>query len=305
MNTDNEAITSTDAPSNTENSPVLSVAEIAQEAIENPQLALPLAMVEGEAVTELPSDLYIPPQAMQVLLETFEGPLDLLLYLIRKQNLDILNIPIAQVTAQYLQYIEVMQTLELDLAAEYLVMAALLLEIKSRMLLPQIETEDEEDENPRERLLQQLQEYARFKQAAEDINDLPALGRDTFLLDVAMPDIPQTKAPPDIPLSELINAMRDVLLRMEMSAAHQILREPLSVRERMTMILELLNQEHQSVYERLFSRKEGKAGAVVAFLAILELAKEQLLQFTQDQAYGRLEVQSKVQDVTSEVNYSE
>ncbi len=259
------------------------------------QLELPiLAVVQGEAVTELPADLYIPPDALKIFLEAFEGPLDLLLYLIRKQNLDILDIPITEITNQYLQYIGLMQELELELAAEYLVMAALLLEIKSRMLLPRPEEEGEEEiEDPRERLIQQLQDYAIFKQAAEDLNELPQVGRDTFLLDIHVPNVKQIRLPPDVPLDELISAMRDVLVRLELFTKHHIAREALSVRERMSQVLELLNNHHQMLYQRLFTPQEGRQGAVVAFLAILELAKESLLEIKQQEAFHTIEVFEK------------
>ncbi|SEH06736.1 segregation and condensation protein A [Candidatus Venteria ishoeyi] len=255
-----------------------------------------LALVEGEAITELPGDLYIPPDALQIFLETFEGPLDLLLYLIQRQDLDILNIPVTKITQQYLQYIKLMRELELNLAGEYLVMAALLLEIKSRLLLPRDEEEDgEEEADPRKQLVQQLQEYARFKKAAEDIGQLPAMGVDTFLLDVEMPPIPQTKKPPKIPLEALLQAMQDVLLRIEMHSAHQISREPLSVRERMTQLLELLSQHPELDFQLLFNTEEGRAGVVVAFLASLELVKEKLVNIRQEYAFGPIQLVEKLE----------
>jgi segregation and condensation protein A len=252
------------------------------------------AIVLGLPFTDLPLDLYIPPDAMQVFLETFEGPLDLLLYLIRRQNLNILDIPITEITHQYLQYINLMQEMELELAAEYLVMAALLLEIKSRMLLPRPQDEDNPTEDdPRERLVQQLQDYAIFKQAAEDLNNLPQVGWDTFLVEVEMPNIPQVKIPPTIPLAEVISAMRDVLVRLELFTTHHIAREPLSVRERMSYVLECLNTQEKLLFQALFTYNEGRQGAVVAFLAILELARESLLEVMQQQAFGQIEVCAK------------
>jgi segregation and condensation protein A len=252
------------------------------------------AIVLGLPFTDLPLDLYIPPDAMQVFLETFEGPLDLLLYLIRRQNLNILDIPITEITHQYLQYINLMQEMELELAAEYLVMAALLLEIKSRMLLPRPQDEDNPTEDdPRERLVQQLQDYAIFKQAAEDLNNLPQVGWDTFLVEVEMPNIPQVKMPPTIPLAEVISAMRDVLVRLELFTTHHIAREPLSVRERMSYVLECLNTQEKLLFQALFTYNEGRQGAVVAFLAILELARESLLEVMQQQAFGQIEVCAK------------
>jgi segregation and condensation protein A len=256
------------------------------------QQELPLAIVQGALLTELPQDLYIPPDAMRVFLEAFEGPLDLLLYLIRKQNLDILDIPITEITLQYLRYIGLMQDMELELAAEYLVMAALLLEIKSRMLLPRPESEEglEEEDDPRERLVQQLQDYAIFKQAAEDLGALPQVGWDTFLLDVEMPDVQIAKIPPKIPLADIITAMRDVLVRLELFTTHHIAREPLSVRERMSQVLALLEADEKLLFQALFTAAEGRQGAVVAFLAILELARESLLEVAQIEAFGQIEV---------------
>jgi segregation and condensation protein A len=253
----------------------------------------PLAIVQGMPLTELPQDLYIPPEALRVFLETFEGPLDLLLYLIQKQNLDILNIPITEITRQYLSYIGLMRELQLDLAAEYLVMAALLLEIKSRMLLPRPEEEaqGEEEGDPRSRLVQQLQEYARFKQAAQSLAELPQLGRDTFLVEAEMPEITRPRLPPAIRLDELLHAMRDVLVRMELFAAHQISREPLSVRERMSAVLSLLQEHPRALFEVLYTSAENRAGVVVALLAILELAKESLLLISQEEAFGPIHIQ--------------
>jgi len=251
-----------------------------------------LAVISGKEIEEVPEDLYIPPDALQIFLETFEGPLDLLLYLIQKQNLDILNIPISKITEQYLQYIALMRELQLDLAAEYLVMAALLLEIKSRMLLPreEEENEDETELDPRKQLVQQLQEYARFRKVSEELGNLPNVGRDTFLLDVDMPDIPQTRVPPKIPLEELLSAMQEVLLRMELYSAHQILQEPLSVRERMTQVLDLLQKQLQAHFPSLYTNQEGRAGVVVALLASLELVKEKLILIEQEHEFGAINV---------------
>ncbi len=253
-----------------------------------------LAIIAGQALEDMPKDLNIPPDALQIFLDTFEGPLDLLLYLIQKQNLDILNIPMATITQQYLQYISLMRVLQLDLAAEYLVMAALLLEIKSRLLLPQEDTEEDEDElDPRRQLIQQLQEYARFKKAAEALGELPAVGRDTFLLDADMPDIPQTREPPNIPLPELLSALQSLLLRVELYSAHQILHEPLSVRERMTQVLALLQQCMRADFPALYTQQEGRAGVVVSLLASLELTKEKLIDIEQAHEFGPIAVMNK------------
>lgn len=248
----------------------------------------PLAVVQGVPFVEIPKDLYIPPDALRVFLETFEGPLDLLLYLIQKQNIDILHIPVAQITQQYLHYINLMQELQLDLASEYLSMASLLLEIKSRLLLPQPEKKTETD--PRRQLIQQLEEYANIKRAAEILNDFPVIGRDTFLTEVFVPDIARPKIPPKISLDDLLNAMQDILLRIELFTAHQITREPLSVRERMSFILELFKTEVQFEFYSCFKVEESKAGVVVAFLAILELAKENLLKITQQSAFAPISI---------------
>ncbi len=260
-----------------------------------PQARQVLAIIAGKELAEVPEDLYIPPDALQIFLETFEGPLDLLLYLIQKQNLDILNIPISKITEQYLQYIALMRELQLDLAAEYLLMAALLLEIKSRMLLPREEepSEGESELDPRKQLVQQLQEYARFRKVAEQLGELPTVGRDTFLLDVDMPDIPQTHIPPQIPLQALLSAMQDVLLRMELYSAHQIMQEPLSVRERMTQVLELLQQHLRADFPRLYRSQEGRAGVVVSLLAALELVKEKLILIEQEHEFGAISVLAK------------
>lgn len=250
-----------------------------------------------EYIEETPEDLYIPPDALQVFLETFEGPLDLLLYLIQRQNLDILNIPIAEITRQYLLYIDLMQDLELDLAAEYLVMAALLLEIKSRMLLPREEDEESgEEQDPRARLVQQLQEYARIKEAAEQLGDMPMLGRDLFLPEAHLLKVPMQRPPPDIPYVEFLAAIRDLLLRMELYTAHQITREPLSVRERMTLVLDRLRDAERLHLQALFTLDEGRPGVVVAMLAVLELCKEKLVEVEQEQAFGPVEIYAKPGD---------
>jgi segregation and condensation protein A len=249
-----------------------------------PASETPFAVVHGVQLIEFPKDLYIPPDALRVFLETFEGPLDLLLYLIQKQNLDILHIPVAQITQQYLHYIELMQELQLDLAGEYLSMASLLLEIKSRLLLPQ--PDKKVDNDPRRQLIQQLEEYAAIKRAAEILSDYPLIGRDTFLTDVFVPEVARPKIPPNIKLDDLLDAMQDVLLRIELFTAHQITREPLSVRERMTFILELFKTDLHIDFYTCFKSQESKAGVVVAFLAILELAKESLLKIDQHSAFA-------------------
>lgn len=254
-----------------------------------------LARVGSQQVSEVPQDLYIPPDALRIFLETFEGPLDLLLYLIQRENFDILNIPIAEITRQYLRYISLMQELKLDLAAEYLLMAALLLEIKSRMLLPRDEEAEEEgdERDPRQRLIEQLQEYARIKDAAEKISQIPILGQDLFIPEVHLLKVPIQRPPPQIPFPELLASMRELLMRLELYTAHQITREPLSVRERMTLILDLLRNADRLRLQSLFTLEEGRHGVVVAMLAVLELCKEKLIDIDQQQAFGPLEVYPK------------
>lgn len=251
-----------------------------------------LATVNGTTVHELPEDLYIPPDALEVLLDTFEGPLDLLLYLIRRQNLDIVNIPIAQITQQYIAYIQLMGVLNLDMAAEYLVMAALLAEIKSRMLLPRQPEAEAEEEDPRATLIRRLQEYEIIKNAAEQIDDLPRMERELFatVIDVSTLSVQQQQ--PDIQLKELLLAFQSVLKRAEQLSHHQIIKEPLSVRERMSYILETLKNVDSCVFSQLFQQKEGRAGVVVSFLAILELSKERLIEIIQSEPHSELHVRA-------------
>jgi len=237
------------------------------------QQEMPFAIVEGEPQFNLPKDLYIPPDALEVFLDAFEGPLDMLLYLIKRQNLDILNIPLAQITMQYMEYIDLMQDLRLELAAEYLVMAAMLAEIKSRMLLPRHEEDSEEVEDPRAELIRRLQEYERFKQAAEDIYALPQLGKDVFQTQVEVLDKHVDHKPPDVDMRELMLALKDVLQRADMFTRHQISREALSLRERMSRVLDTLGTDRFTDFTDLFDISEGRDGVVVTFMAILELMK--------------------------------
>jgi len=252
--------------------------------------ALASALIEGEQVA-LPDDLYVPPDALHIFLDTFEGPLDLLLYLIQKQNLDIINIPIAEITQQYIRYIELMQDLQLDLAAEYLVMASMLMSIKSRMLLP-VNEEEGEAVDPRARLIQQLQEYARYKKAAQNLNALPQVGRDVFLAQTDIGELPKEIRIPAIPFNALLAAMQDVMSRVDMFSAHQISREPLSVRERMSLVLAELKTQEIFSFTHFFTLEEGRAGAVVTFLALLELAKTGMIYFTQSELFGEISVQN-------------
>ena len=249
------------------------------------QTELPFAIVEGEVISTPPEDLYIPPEALEVFLESFEGPLDLLLYLIKRQNIDILNIPIARITEQYMQYVELMKNINLDLAAEYLVMAAMLAEIKARMLLPRHE-ELEDEEDPRSELIRRLQEYERFKQAASDLDDLPRMDRDTFATLVTVKIDKKDKPLPEVQLSELLNAFKEILKRVDMSSDHQIKRENLSIREKMTHVLSELQGEEFILFYDLFKVEEGRQGVVVTFIAMLELLKMHLIDIVQAESYA-------------------
>ena len=250
------------------------------------------AIVNGTPFNQLPDDLYIPPDALEVFLDLFEGPLDLLLYLIRRQNLDIVNIPIAQITHQYITYIQIMGVLNLELAAEYLVMAALLAEIKSRMLLPRQSEEDDDEEDPRATLIRRLQEYECIKDAAEEIDLLPRVERDIFAIDVDVSALNIEQQLPDIRLRDMLLAFQDVLKRVDQLSHHQITKEALSVRERMATILEYLKGENSLLFSQLFIRKEGRSGVVVSFLAILELGKEGLIEIIQSEPFTEIRVRN-------------
>ena len=260
------------------------------------QVEMPFAVVDGEPITQLPQDLYIPPHALEVFLEAFEGPLDLLLYLIKRQNLDILNIPIAQITLQYMKYIEVMRELQLELAAEYLVMAAMLAEIKSRMLLPRPVAEGEDEEDPRAELVRRLQEYERYKQAAEDMDELPRMERDVFQASAEMCERKVVRIQPNVDLKDLLASLQDVLVRAEMFAHHHVQREPLSVRQRMSDILSGLTPDSFVEFSRLFKPEEGRLGVVVTFIALLELIRERLVDLVQSEAFAPIHVKAKAGD---------
>lgn len=270
----------------------MSTVETNEEAIETVEAApsiLPIAMVNGEAFAELPDDLYIPPDALEVFLEAFEGPLDLLLYLIKKQNVDILNIPIAEITKQYVEYVELMKTFRLELAAEYLVMAAMLAEIKSRMLLPRSESHEEE-EDPRAELIRRLQEYEQFKLAAESIDELPRLERDLHPVAVAMPKVEVVRPDPEVDLRDVLLALKEVFHRADMFSSHHVQKEALSVREKMSTILSLVTPDRFIDFTSLFDLEEGRMGIVVTFLSIMELTKESLIELVQTQAFGPIHV---------------
>jgi len=250
-----------------------------------------LAVVSGEAYREVPKDLYIPPDAMEVFLETFEGPLDLLLYLIRRQNLDILDIQVAKVTRQYMTYIDMMEALQLELAAEYLLMAALLAEIKSRMLLPRPVSEDEDEGDPRMQLIRRLQEYEQLKTAAENLAEVPRLQRDIFLARAEAPDIVRQVSDPEVDLKDVLLALSGVLHRADMQKQHAITLEPLSVRERMSDVLARIQSASEfTPFIDLFDEDEGRAGVIVTFLALLELMREFLVEIVQSEPFAPIYV---------------
>ncbi len=259
------------------------------------QQAAVLGRLFDEPITELPEDLYIPPEALRVFLEAFEGPLDLLLYLIRRQNLDILAIDVAAITHQYIEYVELMKAMEIELAGEYLLMAAMLAEIKSRTLLPRPPKEggDDEEEDPRAELIRRLQEYERLKRAAESLGELPRLGRDWFPARAALPPLESRVIHPEVELDELLGALAGILRRAELAQSHQISREVLSTRERMLAIMERLTHEGFTPFEALFTLEEGRAGVIVTFMAILELAKEAMIEIVQNAPLSPIHVRAR------------
>lgn len=252
---------------------------------------MPFALIQGEPLTVIPQDLYIPPNALEVILEAFEGPLDLLLYLIKRQNIDILEIPLEDTTRQYMQYIDMMQNLKIELASEYLLMAAMLAEIKSRMLLPRpAESEDEDD--PRAELIRRLQEYERFKDAAQNIDALPRVNREIHMTHAELPEMHQDKPIPEVDLRDLLFAFKDAMARAEMYSHHHVQREALSVRERMSNVLSAISADGFINYTSLFSIEEGRRGVVVTLLAILELVKEQLIDLVQSEAFAPIHLKA-------------
>ena len=255
------------------------------------QAEMPFAIVHGDPITELPRDLYIPPQALEVFLEAFEGPLDLLLYLIKRQNLDILDIPIAEITRQYMTYIDMMKDMRLELAAEYLVMAAMLAEIKSRMLLPRHE-EIEDENDPRAELVRRLQEYEQYKLATDGLDDLPQVGRDVFEVKAYSTNILAIRVEPTVSIQELLFAIKDVMERAELLVHHRVQMEPLSVRERMSNILTRINPQSFTPFVDLFSLEEGRRGVVVTLLAVLELLRESLIEIVQSGAFAPIHVKA-------------
>ncbi len=262
-------------------------------------MQIPVAVVLGEPYADTPKDLYIPPDALEVFLETFEGPLDLLLYLIKRQNLDILDIPVAAVTEQYMQYIAVMEMMRVELAAEYLVMAAMLAEIKSRLLLPRPE-EDEDEDDPRAELIRRLQAYEQFKKAAEDLDSLSRMERDVFEAGAGLPELENRQPLPDITLEEMLGAFRSVVMRAKLHQHHNVQREFLSVRERMSNLLATLQERGEVEFVSLFTVEEGRAGCVVTFLAMLELCKESLLEIVQLRPLGPIFIRPVTEAVAEE-----
>ncbi|GED23282.1 segregation and condensation protein A [Halomonas halmophila] len=289
---DGETVSRDPAPSDAGPDAVTSAAEHSAA-----QRAASLGRLFDEPITQLPEDLYIPPEALRVFLEAFEGPLDLLLYLIRRQNLDILAIDVASITHQYIEYVQLMKAMEIELAGEYLLMAAMLAEIKSRTLLPRPpkQNEEDEEEDPRAELIRRLQEYERLKNAAESLGDLPRQGRDWFPARAALPPLESRVIHPHVELDELLGALAGILRRAELNQSHQISREVLSTRERMQVILGRLSHEHHTPFESLFSLEEGRAGVVVTFMAILELAKETLIEIVQNAPLSPIHVRARAQ----------
>ena len=257
------------------------------------QEEMPFAVVQGKELTALPKDLYIPPDALEIILEAFEGPLDLLLYLIRRQNLDILEIDVAEITKQYMGYIDLMSTIQLELASEYLVMAAMLAEIKSRILLPRQVAEDDDEGDPRAELIRRLQDYERFKMAAEDIDEMPRMGRDIYQASAESPDKKNEKQYSEVQMQELLMALSDVMKRVEMFESHHIQLEKLSTRERMSQILENIRDKQFVPFATLFKKSEGRLGVVVTFLAIMELIRESLVEIVQNESFGPIHIKAK------------
>lgn len=261
--------------------------------VDQTQHEMPFAYVAGKAITQLPHDLYIPPDALEVFLEAFEGPLDLLLYLIKRQNIDILDIDVSMITEQYMAYVDLMESHQFELAAEYLVMAAMLAEIKSRMLLPRSSNEEEDEEDPRAQLIRRLQEYERYKKAAEDIDALPRLERDTFLAAAQVPQLERNTPDPVVELQEILAALAGALRRADMFEHHQVQRETLSTREKMAEILVRLSSERFVPLVSLLMREEGRLGVVVTFLAVMELIKDSLVDIVQSEPFAPIHIKAR------------
>jgi segregation and condensation protein A len=272
----------------------MSLLEQARQHGTGKQEELPFAFVAGKAVTDLPKDLYIPPDALEVFLEAFEGPLDLLLYLIKRQNVDILDVDVAEITAQYISYVELMEASQFELAAEYLVMAAMLAEIKSRMLLPRSSEEEEDEEDPRAQLIRRLQEYERYREVAERVDELPRLHRDLFVGSAQGPELERHMPRPEIELQEILLAFAEVLRRGDLNEHHHIQRESLTTRERMSQILLRISGDHFTPLLSLLMKDEGRTGVVVTFLAIMELIKESLVELAQSEPFAPIHIKARV-----------
>jgi len=257
------------------------------------QEELPFAYVAGQAVTELPKDLYIPPDALEIFLESFEGPLDLLLYLIKRQNINILEINVSDITEQYMAYVDLMESSQFELAAEYLVMAATLAEIKSRILLPRQDAEEEEEEDPRSQLIRRLQEYERYKKAAEDIAELPRMERELYQVSAELPEIERVAPDPEIDLQTVLRALASALRRVEMFEHHHIQRETLSTREKMSEVLARISAEKFVPLVSLLLHEEGRLGVVVTFLAVMELMKDSMIEIVQSEPFGPIHVKAR------------
>ena len=259
------------------------------------QQEMPFAYIDGKAYTNLPLDLYIPPDALEVFLEAFEGPLDLLLYLIKRQNIDILDINVADITDQYMAYVDLMEASQFELAAEYLVMAAMLAEIKSRMLLPRSSADEEDEEDPRAQLIRRLQEYERYKQAAEDLDEIPRLERDVFTADAQTPPMERNAPEPDVDLKDILISLAMVLRRADMFERHHVQRETLSTREKMSEILVRLSSHHFVPMVSLLMREEGRLGVVVTVLAVMELLKDSLIEIVQTEDFGPIHLKARTE----------
>ena len=255
------------------------------------QQPLPLAFVNGEALIEKPEDLFIPPDALELILEAFEGPLDLLLYLIRKQKFDLINLPVYEVTKQYMEYVELMKDIKLELAAEYLLMAAILAEVKSRLLLPKRPEAEEDEDDPRAELIRRLKEYELVKNAAQELDNIPRKERDIFPAQAQISDlVAPIRVLPGVSLQDIVFGFQSAMQRSQAFEHHHIEKETLSTRERMSLILEKISSEHYTGFDELFLASEGKAGVVVTFLAVLELGKENLIELVQARPYANIHI---------------
>lgn len=263
-------------------------------AAEDLREQLPFALVDGEAFTDIPKDLYIPPDALKILIESFQGPLDLLLYLIKRQNIDILNVNVAEITDQYMAYVELMESSQFELAAEYLVMAAMLAEIKSKILLPRQEEAEEEEGDPRMELIRRLQEYERFKKAAEDLDQLPRMDRDIHRAIAAPPKLERVSADPDVDLTEVLVSLAQVLRRADMFGSHHIQRETLSTREKMSELLVRISDQKFVPLVSLLLREEGRLGVVVTFLAMMELLKGSMIEIVQAEPFAPIHIKARI-----------